>query len=269
MVETPGSLVAVGGNEDRSSDKEILRHIAALPKGGAKHIEILPTASTDPRKVSDEYVDAFRDIGIKDIGVIDVRERRDCDRDEYADRILQSDVVFMTGGDQLRLTTVLGGSPIADALSKRYKDGGVVAGSSAGAAAMCSTMIAGGDEGSMRKGSVRMSPGLGLIKNCIIDTHFLDRGRVGRLLEVVASNPGHVGLGVGEDTALVVRDGRTVEVIGSGVVVVVDGTSMHSTNLSQIKTSEPIAVEGITVHTLAPGYRYDLKDGAYLAPKSK
>jgi hypothetical protein len=127
-------------------------------------------------------------------------------------------------------------------------------------------MISGGDDGTMRKGSVRMAPGLGLVRNCIIDTHFLDRGRVGRLLEVVATNPGHVGLGVGEDTAILVRDGHMVEVIGSGVVVVVDGTNMRTTNLAHADPDQPIAVEGLMVHTLAPGYQYDLKESRYIAP---
>ncbi|HUR61893.1 MAG TPA: cyanophycinase [Candidatus Thermoplasmatota archaeon] len=267
MADPRGSLVAVGGNEDKTSDKEILRRIVDLPKGGAKHVEIIPTASTVARSVSDDYIDAFRDLKVPKVGVLDIRERREADHEDHVERIHKADVIYLTGGDQLRLTTVLGGSPVLDAIVERYKEGGVIAGTSAGAAAMSSTMISGGDDGSMRKGSVRMSPGFGLIKSCIVDTHFLDRGRVARLLEVVASNPGHIGLGVGENTGILVREGHMVEVIGSGIVVVVDGTAMHSTNLTSIKPSEPIAVEGVLVHTLAPGYRYDLKDKKYLQPE--
>lgn len=267
MADPRGYLVAIGGNEDKTSDKEILRRIVDLPKGGAQHVEIIPTASTVARSVSDDYIDAFRDLKVPKVGVLDIRERREADDAERVERIHQADVVFLTGGDQLRLTTVLGGSPVLEALVERYKEGGVVAGTSAGAAAMSSTMISGGDDGLMRKGSVRMAPGFGLIKSCIVDTHFLDRGRVARLLEVVASNPGHVGLGVGENTGMLVRDGRMVEVIGSGIVVVVDGTAMRSTNLSRIKAEEPIAVEGILLHTLAPGYRYDLGEKRYMEPQ--
>jgi cyanophycinase len=259
--------VAIGGNEDKRSGKEVLRRLVELPRGGARHVEILPTASTVARSLSDEYIDVFRDLKVETVGVMDVRERREADREEFVERVLAADVVYMTGGDQLRLTSVLGGSKVAQAMHERYEGGGIVAGTSAGAAAMSSTMIAGGDEGSMRKGSVRMAPGLDFIKSCIVDTHFLDRGRVGRLLEVVASNPGHVGLGVGEDTAILVRDGRMVEAVGSGVVVVVDGSAMRSTNLAKAATNEPIAVEGIVVHTLAPGYRFDLADRKYLEPK--
>jgi cyanophycinase len=263
-----GFLVAIGGNEDKRSDKEVLRKLVELPRGGAKHVEVIPTASSYARSLSDEYIDVFRDLKVERVGVMDIRERRDADRAEYVERIRDADVVYMTGGDQLKLTTTIGGSPVAEAMHERYAAGGVIAGTSAGAAAMSSTMIAGGDDGTMRKGSVRMAPGLDFIKSCIVDTHFLDRGRVGRLLEVVASNPGHVGLGVGEDTALLVREGRDVEVVGSGVVVVVDGTTMRSTNLSRIEPGAPIAVEGILVHTLAPGYRFDLAEKRYLEPKA-
>jgi cyanophycinase len=261
-----GFLVAIGGNEDKRSDKEVLRKMVDLPRGGAKHIEIVPTASTYARSLSDEYIDVFRDLGVDKVGVMDIRDRRDADRQEYVERVRAADAIYMTGGDQVRLTSVIGGSPLLEAMQERYDGGGIVAGTSAGAAAMSSTMIAGGDDGTMRKGSVRMAPGLGFVKSCIIDTHFLDRGRVGRLLEVVASNPGHVGLGVGEDTALLVRDGHLVEVVGSGIVVVVDGTTMRSTNLPAIGPDEPIAVEGILVHTLAPGYRFDLAAKKYLEP---
>ncbi|MCA1811596.1 MAG: cyanophycinase [Halobacteriales archaeon] len=263
-----GFLVAIGGNEDKRSDKEVLRKLVEMPRGGAKHVEVIPTASSHARSLSDEYIDVFRDLKVERVGVMDIRERRDADRAEYVERVRDADVVYMTGGDQLKLTTTIGGSPVADAMHERYAAGGVIAGTSAGAAAMSSTMIAGGDDGTMRKGSVRMAPGLDFIKSCIVDTHFLDRGRVGRLLEVVASNPGHVGLGVGEDTALLVREGRHVEVVGSGVVVVVDGTTMRSTNLSRIEPAAPIAVEGILVHTLAPGYRFDLAEKRYLEPKA-
>lgn len=262
-----GFLVAIGGNEDKRSDKEVLRKLVELPRGGAKHVEIVPTASTVARSLSDEYIDVFRDLKVKQVGVLDIRERREADRKEYVERIHESDIVYMTGGDQLRLTTVLGGSPVVEAMHERYAAGGVVAGTSAGAAAMSSTMIAGGDDGAMRKGSVRMAPGLDFIKNCIVDTHFLDRGRVARLLEVVASNPGHVGLGVGEDTALVVRDGHLVETIGSGVVVVLDGTALRSTNLAKVEPGQPIAVEAMLVHTLVPGYRFDLAEKRYLPPR--
>lgn len=267
LAEPKGFLVAIGGKEDKRSDKEVLRRLVELPRGGARQVEIVPTASTYARSLSDEYIDVFRDLKVDEVGVMDIRDRKDADREEYVERVHAADIVYMTGGDQLRLTTVIGGSPVAQAMRERYEEGGIVAGTSAGAAAMSSTMIAGGDDGTMRKGSVRMAPGLDFIKSCIVDTHFLDRGRVGRLLEVVASNPGHVGLGVGEDTAMLVRDGHLVEVVGSGIVVVVDGTTMRSTNLPKADPGAPIAVEGILVHTLAPGYRFDLADKKYLEPK--
>ena len=262
-----GCLVAIGGNEDKSSDKEVLRQVLKLPDGGARHVEVIPTASRIPSDVARDYIRAFEDLGVRNVGVIDIRERRDADREEYVKRVHDADIVYMSGGDQMRLTTVLGGSEVAKALRETYLKGGVVAGTSAGAAAMSSTMIAGGDnEAAMRKGSILMSPGLGLVQDCVIDTHFLDRGRVGRLLEVVSSNPGHTGLGVGEDTGILIRQGEMVEVIGTGVVVVVDGHELKSTNLSRISLKEPIAVERLVLHTLVAGYRYHLRTQEYRAP---
>ncbi|HET6398163.1 MAG TPA: cyanophycinase [Candidatus Thermoplasmatota archaeon] len=265
-AEPKGCLLAVGGNEDKRSDKEVLRRLVGLAKGGLQHIEVIPTASRIPREVAGDYISAFRSLGVREVGVLDVRSRDEADRREWVERVQNAQAVFMTGGDQMRLATTLLGTKMHQAIVERYRSGGIVAGTSAGAAAMSANMIAGGDEGAMRKSSVRLAPGLGLIEGCVIDTHFLDRGRIGRLLEVVASNPGHAGLGVGEDTAILVREGHMVEVVGSGVVVVMDGNRIRSTNTATAPPGYPIAVEGVLVHTLAPGYRYDLRTHTYLGP---
>ena len=262
-----GILVAVGGAEDKESDMKVLRRIADLVPGGAEVVEIVPTASGAPRDAGEQYVRAFGGIGIRHVKVLDVRDREGSADPEHVRRIEEADVVFLTGGDQLRLTSLLGGSPVLRAIQDRYRTGGVVAGTSAGAAAMPGTMISQGDaaSGSMQ-GNVPMTPGLGLLPGAVIDPRFIDRGRFSRLLAVITSNPGHIGLGLGEDTGVIVHGGRLVEVIGRGLVVVVDGHQLRYSNISKVRTGEPIVVENMLVHTLAEGYGYDLSEQRYLLP---
>lgn len=262
-----GYLVAVGGNEDKEKDLKVLRHIAGLPEGGTRIVELVPLASQIPQEVVESYIPAFRKIGIDDVRIMNVHTRDDARDPAFVERILKADVVFFTGGDQLRITSLLGGSPVMEAISGHYWRGGVVAGTSAGAAAMSSTMIFEGDVAqSMRKGNVQMVPGLGLLPNTIIDTHFIQRGRITRVLEVMASNPGSIGLGLGEDTGIVIREGQIVEVIGNGVVVIVDGHDVRYSNVYKIRIGEPIALENVVLHTLVEGHRFDLATKAYLPP---
>lgn len=262
-----GALVAVGGNEDKESELKVLRTIAGLPEGGSRTVEIVPTASSIPREVSEQYVQAFGRIGIPNVRIMDIQGRADAGRLDFVERIRGADVVFLTGGDQLRLTSLLGGSPVLAALKRHYWNGGVIAGTSAGATAMSGTMIFEGEAAdALRKGSVQMTPGLGLVRNAVIDTHLIHRGRISRLLEVIASNPGMIGIGVGEDTGIIICDGHRVKVIGSGVVVVVDGHHLRYSNITDIQLGQPIAVENIIVHTLVEGHGFDLAEQTYLPP---
>lgn len=262
-----GYLVAIGGNEDKEKDLKVLRHIVGLPVGGTRIVELIPLASRIPHEVVEAYIPALAKIGVEEVRIMHIESRADANRQDYVDRILASDVVFFTGGDQLRITSLLGGSPVMEAINGHYWRGGVVAGTSAGAAAMSGTMIFEGDVArSVRKGSVHMVPGVGLLQHAIIDTHFIQRGRITRLLEVIASNPGSIGLGLGEDTGIVIREGEVVEVIGSGVVVVVDGHQVRYSNVYEIDLGDPIAVENVVLHTLVAGHRYDLANKLYLPP---
>ncbi|HUR61190.1 MAG TPA: cyanophycinase [Candidatus Thermoplasmatota archaeon] len=265
-----GTLVAIGGNEDKEFGKAVLKRVVDLPPGGTTIVEVIPTASSIPKVVGEDYVKAFGKLGIKTVAVMDIQSRDEADRKEYAERIRACDVVFLTGGDQLRLTSLLGGTKVARAIKDHYWNGGVVAGTSAGSAAMSSTMIfESHPEGAMRKGSVQMTPGLGLIKTCVIDTHFLDRGRLSRLLEVVTSNPGYIGIGIGEDTGIIIRDGERIEVIGTGVAVIIDGHHLRYTNISDISIGEAIAVQNIIVHTMVQGHLYHLADQRLEIPPTK
>jgi cyanophycinase len=263
-----GILVAVGGAEDRTSGMKVLRTLAGLVPGHAEVVEVIPTASGVPEEMGRMYEKAFGDIGVGKVRVMDIRTRADAGEARNVRRVEDADIVFFTGGDQLRLTSVLGGSPVLQAIRERYQTGGIVAGTSAGAAAMTPTMIfeRGATSGALQKGNVQTTPGLGLLHGAVIDTHFIDRGRFSRLLEVVAANPDHVGLGLGEDTGIIVRDGRLVEVIGTGLVVVVDGHQLRFSNISRAAKGAPIVVENMVVHTLAEGYGYDLAEQRYLLP---
>lgn len=266
-MKPKGTLVAVGGNEDKEKDLKVLRIIAGLPEGGTKTVEVIPTASEIPKEVSQLYIQAFGKIGIGNVHVMDIQDRSQARDPSLVARIRDCDVVFLTGGDQLRLTSILGGSPVLDAIKQHYWNGGVVAGTSAGAAAQSGTMIfEGAAERSIRKGNVQMVPGLGLIRSATIDTHFIQRGRVSRLLEIVASNPGLIGVGLGEDTGIIIREGDEVEAIGTGVVVIVDGHEIRYTNISAISLGSPIAVEHMIVHTLVEGARYTISQQKYHRP---
>jgi cyanophycinase len=264
-----GYLVAIGGNEDKQFAKDILRRVVDLPEGGSRRVALIPTASSIPAEVTDDYRQAFGKLGIEQVDVLDIQRRSEAEDREHAQSVRDCDVVYFTGGDQLRLTSLVGGTRLEEAIREHYWNGGVVAGTSAGAAAMSATMIMQGEPSQgMRKGSVSMSPGFALLPKCVLDTHFLDRGRLSRLLEVVTTNPGHIGIGVGEDTGIIVRDGVELEVIGSGVVVIVDGSDLRHTNVSDIQHTEAIAAEHLIVNTLPARYRYDLAERRYIpAPR--
>lgn len=262
-----GTLVAIGGSEDKNEDLDVLRTICGLPEGGTKIVEIIPTASRIPAEAAGQYIEPFQKIGVDKVGIMDIQSRTDASREDFVQRILEADVVFFTGGDQLRLTNLLGGSPLLSTLKGHYQRGGVIAGTSAGAAAMSQAMIYQGKAGNaLRKGTVQMTPGLGLIRNAVVDSHFTQRGRFSRLLEVVTGNPGVIGLGLDEDSGVVVRDGRIIEAIGSGVVVVIDGHDMKYSNITNINMGTAIAEEGVKVHTLTSGHSFDLEDRTYRSP---
>ncbi len=262
-----GTLVAIGGNEDKTTELEVLRTICSLPEGGADVIEIVPAASRVPKEAAGQYIEPFQKLGCSRVRVMDLGTRDAANDPALVKRIVDADVVFFTGGDQLRLTNFLGGSRVLATLKGHYQRGGVVAGTSAGAAAMSGAMIYQGRAGqAMRKGTVQMTPGLGLLPSVVVDSHFTQRGRFGRLLEVVTGNPGVIGLGLDEDSAVVVRDGARLEAIGSGAVVIIDGHDMRYSNITQVRMGRAIAEEGILVHTLTRGHGYHIEERRYLRP---
>ena len=251
-----GTFVAVGGAEDKRDDMRILRRALAHVPGQARRIEVIPTASREPELAAAPYLPAFRALGASHVHVLDIRARDQAAWPAAVERIRDADLVYMTGGDQALLAATLAGTPVVAAMHEKLREGGVIAGTSAGAAALSATMIAQGSA-TLRKGSTLLAEGLGLLPDVILDTHFTERGRFGRLIEAVATHPGLLGVGIGENTAIVVRDGEA-EVIGAGNVVVMDAREMRGSNVHQADHDKPIHAERLILHTYAEGGKFRL-----------
>ncbi|MCP4181305.1 MAG: cyanophycinase [bacterium] len=262
-----GTLVAIGGKEDKRDGLEILRRVIDEGKGRDTHIEVVTTASREPKPLARVYRDTFRRIGISRYEVINIASREEANSEALSKRMAEADIIFFTGGDQLRLTSILGGSRFLKTLRECYEHGTMIAGTSAGAAAISDTMIYGGESRyGLVKSKVSMSSGFGFIKNVVFDTHFIGRGRIIRLFQVVASNPANVGVGLSEDTAIIMRDEYIMEVIGNGIVIVVDGSHLRNSNISHIGKGDLIAAENFHVHSLIAGYKYNLKTKRVIVP---
>ena len=257
MANPKGTLVAIGGGEDKENDRRVLRRIVEEAKGGAKTVVVVAAASREPVETSRPYLRAFEDMGIPHVRPLDLQSRREVEERRTEERLEEADVVYFTGGDQVRLADVLRGSKALDVIRARYEDGAVIAGTSAGAAAMSATMLAGGE----------VEEGLGLLPHTIIDTHFIQRGRFSRLIEAVTQEPHLIGLGISEDTAFVVRDGHRLEVIGSDNVIVVEGHEIRHSNVDDEQAGGAMAVERVILHALSDGYTFDLTTRAFGAPQ--
>jgi cyanophycinase len=283
-LELPkGKLISVGGAEDKGTDLEqgfiqrnrlnffelgILKRFINEVGGVEKRIEVITTASSIPVEVGENYLDAFGKIGCKNIGVIDIRKREDVFEEKFINRVKNADGIMFSGGDQLKLTSIFGGTEIYNVLHDRYlnEEGFVIAGTSAGAMAMSNTMIyQGKSELAHLKGEVKITTGLAFMGNVIIDSHFDKRGRFNRLAQAVASNPQCTGIGLGEDTGVIVTEGNKLEVVGSGAVVIVDGRDIRHTNITEVGMGEPIALDNLRVSILVRGNRYLLKERKFIA----
>jgi len=272
-----GILVSVGGAEDKGTDLEkgivernrlnffelgILKNIISLTGVADPTVEVITTASSIPDEVAENYIDAFSKLGCKKIGHLRIRDREDVAKPEYIERLKACDCIMFSGGNQLRLSSIFGGTQFLDILKQRLQDEHfVVGGTSAGAMAMSNTMIyEGSADKAHLKGEVKITTGLGFLQNVIIDSHFDKRGRFNRLAQAVAANPGAIGIGLGEDTGVVVTEGHHLKAIGSGSVVIIDGKNIEYNNIADIRTGEPISVENIMVHIMSSGDVYNLQN---------
>lgn len=274
--EPKGILIPVGGAEDKGTDLElgiisrnnlnffeigILRSIVKEIGLENPRIEVVTTASQIPDEVGENYLDAFGKLGCNNVGHMKIRNREDAMQKEYTDRLKQCDAIMFSGGNQLRLTSIFGGTEFFDILHQRYyNERFVIAGTSAGAMAMSNTMIYHGNASNAHlKGEVKITTGLAFIKDVIIDSHFNKRGRFARLAQAVAANPSAIGIGLGEDTGVIIHNGHEMEAIGSGAVVIIDGRHIRHSNIADIEEGMPISVENMIVHILEKGNRYNSK----------
>lgn len=254
-----GTLIPIGGGEDKSDHKDVLKRV--IQETGKKHpkVCVITLATRLPKEVAQDYRTAFHDLGIKDVLIIHYTERAEADTAHNVEIIKKCNVVMLSGGDQLKISSLLGGTELLELIKTRYYDEPdfVIAGTSAGAAAMSDTMIiSGSSRDAMIKGELELTNGLDFLNSVFIDTHFTERGRFGRLIQTVTCNPGVLGLGLGEDTAVIISGGEEMEVVGSGLVIIVDGKSIEYTDLTEISNKTPITVEGILMHVIGPGKKF-------------
>lgn len=254
-----GDLVIIGGAEDKCGDSTILRKVVDIIGGEEARVGIITTATLHPEEVGEEYQDIFLRMGVKDAEVININSRDDANLEDIIRNIQDCSGFFFTGGDQLRITSILGGTKTYQTLHDSFQQGRAVIGTSAGASAMSNTMIVEGNSNeAARKCTLKMAPGLGFIEGVIIDQHFDQRGRLGRLLCGIAENPGILGIGIDEDTAIHVFSKGYFEVLGNNAVTVIDGRSIHSTNVSELKPDEILTITNASLHILSKGYGFDL-----------
>ncbi len=254
-----GQLLIIGGNEDKNKDCIILKKFLEMAGGRDAKIAVITTATEYPREVGDEYRTVLMDLGAYSVDVVFIPDRYTANNQQQVLGIEACSGIFFTGGDQLRLTSILGGSLADTAIRVAFSKGTVVAGTSAGASVMSDTMIVdGGSSDTPKKANLNMAHGMGLLKTVVIDQHFAQRGRINRLLGAVAQNPNVLGVGIDEDTALQVQNTGECEVIGSQTVTIIDGKNIMHSNISELQPSESLAITNVNLHVLSKGFGYNL-----------
>ena len=276
-----GTLISVGGAEDKGTDLElgiiarnnlnffeigILKNIVKEINNNEARIEIITTASQIPDEVGENYLDAFGKLGCKNVGHMKIRNREDAMQPDYLERLKACDAIMFSGGNQLRLTSSFGGTDFLDLLHNRYENEKfIIAGTSAGAMAMSNTMIYQGNASNAHlKGEVKITTGLAFIKDVIIDSHFNKRGRFSRLAQAVAANPSAIGIGLGEDTGVIIKDDNNLEAIGSGLIIIVDGHGIRYSNIADLSEGSPISIQNLMVHVMTKGNMYKLDAREFL-----
>jgi cyanophycinase len=259
-----GPVMIIGGAEDRFRDKVILGTFADLAGGAGGSIVVISTASSLGDAATQAYRELFLGLGIGAVTGIRPEEREEADDPAVVSTLSQATGVFLTGGNQSRLTQVVAGTRLGDAISNAHDRGVVLAGTSAGASALASHMVAFGRPGPTPKHRmVTLAAGLGIVAGVVIDQHFEERGRIGRLLALVAQSPSLLGIGIDEDTCAVVTADRVLHVLGRGAVTLVDGSHVK-TDAYRGKGYRPVMVSGAILHSLPSGYRFDMRGRALL-----
>ncbi|MUG96527.1 cyanophycinase [Scytonema sp. UIC 10036] len=257
--EIKRQLVIIGGAEDKEGDCQILREFVRRAGGTKARIVIMTAATELPREVGENYIRVFERLGAENVRIVDTETRSDASSSTALEAVNEATGIFFTGGDQARITSVLKDTDLDKAIHNRYAEGIVIAGTSAGAAVMPDVMIVEGDsETNPRMNIVDMGPGMAFLPGVVIDQHFSQRGRLGRLIAALAQQPAVLGFGIDENTAMIVTDNK-IEVVGEGCITVVDDSSVMHSNVDEILKDEPLAICGARLHILPHGYKFDLK----------
>jgi cyanophycinase len=280
-MEVPkGKIVAIGGNENKgpmpfSAEEDLPKEVGFFQNGILKRIhdelyglgtrmEVITTAAHLPEEMGQAYFDAFLRLGCDNVGILNLQTREDVNRPEYLERIGKADGIMFTGGDQSRITKVFNNSRALELLKKRYleEEKFLISGTSAGAMALSGIMILGAtQQAPLVKGTVELGEGMGLLNNIIIDTHFVNRPRIPRMIETIAANPSLVGIGLGEDTGILISRGNSIETIGSGLVVILDGRNLKENNYPRAQAGELLCLENIVMHVLPRGKSFLVESG--------
>jgi cyanophycinase len=269
MGKSKTTFIAIGGGELAEADSVIDKLVEALKEHPDARILVMTVATNEPEAAKNKYNSLFRSHGIKHVETLDVSERKDALSKGAVEKLERADALFFTGGDQLNITTLLGGSPLGEAIRKKTMKGTILAGTSAGAAMMSKWMIISGDSSKAPNvGGVEIAPGMDLSDGLIIDTHFSQRGRHGRLLAAIAHFPQAIGVGLDERTAVFVK-GNKLRIVGDGVVTIMDGSSVTINDLPYRGDGEKVGLAGVTVNVLPDGYQYDIKTRSAIAPPLK
>ncbi len=268
-----GTLIIIGGKENKGEDGienrekpddffplEILKRFVELTHKEEPIVEVITTASSEGEQTFDEYKKLFKELGVNKVGHIHHFSRKEAMGNDLVDRVKKAHGFFISGGDQLKLTSIYGGTPFLTALKERYiNDKIVIAGTSAGAMALSTPMIfAGSKEVEELAGEIKITTGLEFMKDVCIDTHFVNRGRFVRMAQVVVTNPTSIGIGIEEDTAIVVREGNEAEVIGSGLIIIIDGLHIAESNIVNISEKKTLTIKNLRVHILGCGEKYSV-----------
>jgi cyanophycinase len=257
-LKLKGELLVIGGHEDKHHERLILRYLAR--RVGSGTLVVSAVASEEPEELWEEYEGVFRALNVRHVRRLSIESRADAESPKSLRVLKDATAVFLTGGDQLRITSMIGDTPVFSRLVEIFASGGMIAGTSAGASVMSETMlIGGGSNGSHRIGpDLQLAPGLGLAHDMVIDQHFAERGRIGRLLGVVAQNPRILGVGLDENTAIALNPSRGFRVLGEGAVYVVDGATVTNTNIAEEERDRAMSIYNVTVHLLTQGDRFTI-----------
>jgi cyanophycinase len=254
----------IGGAEDKSPGSDVLERFVALADGSRARIAIIPTASEEPQEAGERYVKVFRKLGVAEADWLRVETREDANAEPALDLLRNASGIYITGGDQARLVALLAGTLVMECIRLRNAEGVVVAGTSAGASILPAHLMAGGtglagdsSDAAARKGMVELVAGFGLLQDIIVDQHFSQRGRLGRLLATFAANPGLLGIGLDEDTAVLIDREGMLEVLGSNMVTIVDGRDASS-DYYEREIGEVLTVVRSSLNVLGPGRKFDL-----------